>query len=266
MQIFQKLSKPDQKKYIYKRDVWCPATHAQQMQKERYFRNSKENNLHEIAPGVGAKAGETNNNPIVSTLSCSLSPSSRLTISHSDCLYENKSLIEDERKRDHNSKSMKNETKANSAKNSLSLSSTAATKTKKHIIVNNHRQAFSYQYRQDALRFCNKLPNWNPDLKSLVLRFNKRRVLAPSAKNFLICDPNELQLQSQLESSNETKNTTNTNKIDKNNPIQKKAQRKMEGVLQFGKIKKRRYAMDFQYPMSPIQAFGICLTFFSWNL
>jgi tubby-related protein 1 len=33
-----------------------------------------------------------------------------------------------------------------------------------------------------------------------------------------------------------------------------------EIILQFGKINDTSFAMDFQYPLSPYQAFGICLT------
>ncbi|KAM3577754.1 hypothetical protein VYU27_000298 [Nannochloropsis oceanica] len=84
------------------------------------------------------------------------------------------------------------------------------------------------------VRLMNKLPEWNEALQSLVLRFNKGRVLAPSAKNFLIC--------------------------------MMAGQDKREGVLQFGKTRKRRYALDFRHPISPLQAFGICLSLFKWNI
>lgn len=33
-----------------------------------------------------------------------------------------------------------------------------------------------------------------------------------------------------------------------------------ELFLQFGKINESTYAMDFQYPLSPFQAFAICLS------
>ena len=84
------------------------------------------------------------------------------------------------------------------------------------------------------VRLMNKLPEWNEELQSLVLRFNKGRVLAPSAKNFLMC------------------------MMD--------GQDNREGVLQFGKTRKKRYALDFRHPVSPLQAFGICLSLFNWNV
>jgi len=31
-------------------------------------------------------------------------------------------------------------------------------------------------------------------------------------------------------------------------------------MLQFGKVKKNEYIMDVQYPLSILQAFGICLS------
>ncbi len=37
-------------------------------------------------------------------------------------------------------------------------------------------------------------------------------------------------------------------------------------VLQFGRVAEDMFTMDFQYPMSPLQAFGICLTSFDSKL
>lgn len=90
----------------------------------------------------------------------------------------------------------------------------------------------------------NKLPEWNEELQSLVLRFNKGRVLAPSAKNFLMCMQQPGPAQYGLPVDNSHK----------------------EGVLQFGKTRKKRYALDFRHPVSPLQAFGVCLSLFNWNV
>mgnify|MGYP003695148745 FL=1 len=37
-------------------------------------------------------------------------------------------------------------------------------------------------------------------------------------------------------------------------------------LLRFGKISKDRYALDFRYPLSPVQALGIALTTFASKL
>lgn len=37
-------------------------------------------------------------------------------------------------------------------------------------------------------------------------------------------------------------------------------------VLQFGRIDEHEFTMDFRYPMSAIQAFGICLSSFDGKL
>jgi hypothetical protein len=37
-------------------------------------------------------------------------------------------------------------------------------------------------------------------------------------------------------------------------------------VLQFGKTRRKRYALDFRHPISPLQAFGICLSLFNWTV
>ena len=35
-----------------------------------------------------------------------------------------------------------------------------------------------------------------------------------------------------------------------------------DAIMQFGKVTSSRYVLDFKYPLSPIQAFGIALTAF----
>lgn len=37
-------------------------------------------------------------------------------------------------------------------------------------------------------------------------------------------------------------------------------------IMQFGKIEQDTFTMDFRYPLSPVQAFGIALTSFDAKL
>lgn len=77
----------------------------------------------------------------------------------------------------------------------------------------------------------NKPPQWNEESQSYVLNFNGRVTMA-SVKNFQVIhndDPDYI-------------------------------------VLQFGKVSPNIFSMDYQYPMSALQAFGICLTSFDAKL
>jgi hypothetical protein len=75
-----------------------------------------------------------------------------------------------------------------------------------------------------------KAPVWNDSVGSLVLDF-KGRTIIPSAKNFqLSCGSSQEQV-----------------------------------VCQCGKIGKDEFSIDFKYPLSVIQAFGISLTTIFWT-
>lgn len=81
-------------------------------------------------------------------------------------------------------------------------------------------------------------------LKSYFLKFNGR-VQQGSAKNFQL-------IEEDLKSPDKGNDKYKSDKSDKSE--------KSEIVLQFGLINEFTYAMDFQYPLSPYQAFSICLT------
>lgn len=83
----------------------------------------------------------------------------------------------------------------------------------------------------DRIELQSKLPEWNHDLESLVLKFHGGRVLAASSKNLLLGT--------------------------KDDPTR--------GILQFGKSRKGKFVLDFRYPMAPVQAFGICLSMCAWS-
>uniref|UniRef100_A0A7S4S614 Tubby C-terminal domain-containing protein n=1 Tax=Ditylum brightwellii TaxID=49249 RepID=A0A7S4S614_9STRA len=73
----------------------------------------------------------------------------------------------------------------------------------------------------------NKVPSWNEELEAYVLDFNGRVTLA-SVKNFQLTEMN----------------SENQDRI----------------ILQFGRVAKDEFTMDFQWPMSPLQAFAIVLS------
>lgn len=83
----------------------------------------------------------------------------------------------------------------------------------------------------DLLELKNKKPSWSEETLSYVLNF-KGRVTQASVKNFQI--------------------------VHKEDPEYV--------ILQFGRITDNVFTMDFQYPMTAIQAFGICLSSFDSKL
>jgi len=79
--------------------------------------------------------------------------------------------------------------------------------------------------------YSNKSPKWNETIGAYVLNFNKR-VTEASVKNFQLV------------------NSTDPDTV----------------YLQFGKVGKDAFNIDFRYPMSPFQAFAVCLTAFEYKL
>ena len=85
---------------------------------------------------------------------------------------------------------------------------------------------------EDLVVLRNKQPRWNEQMQAYCLNFNGR-VTEASVKNFQLAD-----------SRDETEAT----------------------ILQFGKVGKHAFTMDYAYPMSALQAFAICLSSFDNKL
>jgi len=79
--------------------------------------------------------------------------------------------------------------------------------------------------------YQNKPPKWNETIGAFVLNFN-RRVTQASVKNFQLTNSEDPDMV----------------------------------YLQFGRVGKDVFNMDFQYPFSPYQAFAICLSSFDYKL
>ncbi|XP_022775323.1 tubby-like F-box protein 5 isoform X2 [Durio zibethinus] len=88
----------------------------------------------------------------------------------------------------------------------------------------------------DPLTLKNKAPRWHEQLQCWCLNF-KGRVTVASVKNF--------QLVAAVEPSHN---------------VSYEEQEKL--ILQFGKIGKDIFTMDYRYPLSAFQAFAICLSSF----
>ncbi|KAG8389427.1 hypothetical protein BUALT_Bualt02G0228400 [Buddleja alternifolia] len=89
--------------------------------------------------------------------------------------------------------------------------------------------------KDEMLALKNKAPRWHEQLQCWCLNFNGRVTVA-SVKNF--------QLVASLENGQEHENV----------------------ILQFGKVGKDVFTMDYQYPISAFQAFAICLSSFDTKI
>lgn len=94
--------------------------------------------------------------------------------------------------------------------------------------------------KDEPLVLKNKAPRWHEQLQCWCLNF-RGRVTVASVKNF------------QLVASTEAPPTTTQSDHDK-------------VLLQFGKIGKDMFTMDYRYPLSAFQAFAICLSSFDTKL
>ena len=84
---------------------------------------------------------------------------------------------------------------------------------------------FKAMHTQDMFLMINKPPKWNDSVGAYVLNFNGRVTMA-SVKNFQLVTPSDLETV----------------------------------VLQFGRVSKEEFSMDYQWPLSPLQAFCICIS------
>jgi len=84
----------------------------------------------------------------------------------------------------------------------------------------------------DLLLLANREPSWNEDVGAYVLNFGGR-VTQPSVKNFQLVE------------------------------VAGDAERV---VLLFGRVDRDRFTLDFQWPLSPLQAFAIALTSLDYKL
>lgn len=87
----------------------------------------------------------------------------------------------------------------------------------------------------------------NLEYQAFVLNFNGR-VEQPSVKNFQL-----------VEESNGMLVIINQKPYLRPNLLENKV------LLQFGRVDKNSFNMDFQWPLSPFQAFAICLSSFDYK-
>ncbi|CAO2164776.1 unnamed protein product [Urochloa humidicola] len=113
------------------------------------------------------------------------------------------------------------------------------------------------QAKERPLVLRNKEPRWHEQLQCWCLNF-RGRVTVASVKNFqLIAAPqlDSVPSESSQQAQQQTQPSSSSSASDHDKVI-----------LQFGKVAKDMFTMDYRYPLSAFQAFTICLTSFDTKL
>jgi hypothetical protein len=105
-----------------------------------------------------------------------------------------------------------------------------------------------------SLVLKNKPPRWHEQLQCWCLNF-RGRVTVASVKNFQLIAANQPQAQAQPQPQAQAQSQP-SGQADGPDKI----------ILQFGKVGKDMFTMDFRYPLSAFQAFAICLSSFDTKL
>nr|CAB3490996.1 unnamed protein product [Digitaria exilis] len=114
------------------------------------------------------------------------------------------------------------------------------------------RALFEDEERNDRpLILRNKAPRWHEQLQCWCLNF-RGRVTVASVKNF--------QLVAATQSAAGAPTPSQPAPVPPPAPDQEKV------ILQFGKVAKDMFTMDYRYPLSAFQAFAICLSSFDTKL
>jgi tubby and related proteins len=114
------------------------------------------------------------------------------------------------------------------------------------------------QDRERPLVLRNKAPRWHEQLQCWCLNFRGRVTIA-SVKNFqLIAAAPSLQAQAPAAGAGAGAPPAPSS--------QPAPQDQDKVILQFGKVAKDMFTMDYRYPLSAFQAFAICLSSFDTKL
>lgn len=104
----------------------------------------------------------------------------------------------------------------------------------------------------------NKPPRWHEQLQCWCLNF-RGRVTVASVKNFQLIAANQAQPQPRPQPQPQIQPLTQPQPSGQTDGPDKI-------ILQFGKVGKDMFTMDFRYPLSAFQAFAICLSSFDTKL
>lgn len=117
--------------------------------------------------------------------------------------------------------------------------------------LNKRKHTFTFDApTSDRIRIGSKLPVWCPEVNSLMLKFHGGRIREASAKNFMLMIEDEPVPSTRGDSGAAGLDPNGSNRV----------------VMQFGKFSKSKFALDFRYPLAPVQAFAVGLSSCAWNI
>nr|XP_034568524.1 tubby-like F-box protein 7 [Setaria viridis] len=108
--------------------------------------------------------------------------------------------------------------------------------------------------KERPLVLCNKASRWHEQLQCWCLNF-RGRVTVASVKNFQLI-ASAAQAAAAGASAPPARQTPQPQASSSHDMV----------ILQFGKVAKDTFTMDYRYPLSAFQAFAICLTSFDTKL
>ena len=120
----------------------------------------------------------------------------------------------------------------------------------------------------DVMILKNKPPKWNDQVGAYVLNFNGR-VTRASVKNFQLCD---LARDRARPCPAPPHTHAPQQQQQQQDPLPRRADPRVTWcaadtvVMQFGRVGKDAFTMDFQYPLCALQAFGIALSSFDYKI
>ena len=130
----------------------------------------------------------------------------------------------------------------------------------------------------DVMVLKNKPPKWNDQVGAYVLNFNGR-VTRASVKNFQLSDPKGDRAPRPHTRARRARAQTRTRVhapalapalAPACSPSSRSARARLAAadvvVMQFGRVGKDAFTMDFQYPLCALQAFGIALSSFDYKI
>jgi hypothetical protein len=106
----------------------------------------------------------------------------------------------------------------------------------------------------DRIKIGSKLPVWCPEVNSLMLKFHGGRIREASAKNFMLMVEDEPAIGAAA------------THVDASSTVPQDPNANNRVVMQFGKFSKSKFALDFRYPLAPVQAFAVGLSSCAWNM
>ena len=128
-------------------------------------------------------------------------------------------------------------------------------------------------FHPNNIRCVNKLPVWDSVNETLMLSFLGNRVLSTSVCNFILYEERKLLVKKQGPKGKQQDTPDVPQDPRKATPpctsglafLDQMALPADQSILQFGRAAADKFILDFRYPLSPLQAFGISICTFAFD-